>query len=385
MRRALPLSLILLAALGGPVRGASRFYGYYRSASQQRDPAKAAKLWHAAIANWRSGESKQDLSKAYATLGGVYVQLGRHGMAHKYTSKAIKLWKRNGTAYLNKAAAYHAQHRFGKAIGTLSKARRLIKSGYEFQLSLNSCSLYAAWGDGPRAMPFCDKVVSLASSNPWTFLNRASARVEAGDYDGALSDAGRAAELLAARGRASGEGMSAVHLNRGAALHGKGDHSGALAELRRSVKTGRESRAQARWRMGLAHAAMGARDAALREMNRAIELDPLSERAYVERGSLHLRMGRPSAAGKDFDKALSITPLPEAHYRRGLHRISRGDYEGAASDLTAAVKGRSSFPKAFAARAKAREYLGRIEAARKDYRKACRQGLKRACSKARGL
>jgi len=92
--------------------------------------------------------------------------------------------------------------------------------------------------------------------------------------------------------------------------------------------------AQALARRGAASLARGDYASALRDLDRACELEPLSELHFLARARVHLAMRQFAKAQVDLDEALRLHPaLDEALAIRASLRTARGDREGALADL----------------------------------------------------
>lgn len=78
-------------------------------------------------------------------------------------------------------------------------------------------------------------------------------------------------------------------------------------------------------------------NAVLADLDRAIQLDPMMAIAHYNRGTLLLQMGAYADAIDSFSQALQIEPsLGPAYFNRGYARYSRGNRDGAESDLSRA-------------------------------------------------
>jgi tetratricopeptide (TPR) repeat protein len=70
-----------------------------------------------------------------------------------------------------------------------------------------------------------------------------------------------------------------------------------------------------------------------------------SVRYYIHRGTTMAKLGDYPAAVKNLDRAIELDSLKaEAWYNRGLVRIETGDYPAAIGDLTRAVRIKQGYP-----------------------------------------
>jgi Flp pilus assembly protein TadD len=64
-------------------------------------------------------------------------------------------------------------------------------------------------------------------------------------------------------------------------------------------------------------------DHAVREFNRAIELNPRYALAYGNRGLVLLRLGRDAEAEKDFERAVALKPELKAELELNIERVKK--------------------------------------------------------------
>ena len=80
----------------------------------------------------------------------------------------------------------------------------------------------------------------------------------------------------------------------------------------------------------------GDMESVARLLDQAIELDPNSDRAYSNRGTIYLNLKQYQRAIDDFDKALQINPKKyEAHINRGDAWYNLGEYTRAIENYKA--------------------------------------------------
>src|SRR5262249_202215 len=89
----------------------------------------------------------------------------------------------------------------------------------------------------------------------------------------------------------------------------------------------------------LALVARGQGDRALRDLDRAIELDGQLGAARLNRGILRLESGQFAAAAEDFDRALAAGADPGAvHYHLALVHLAENDRAAPLTSLNAALR-----------------------------------------------
>ena len=109
---------------------------------------------------------------------------------------------------------------------------------------------------------------------------------------------------------------------------------------------------------------------ALADLDKALDLDPDSTRAYNERGQIYLENGDAHRAIQEFSKSIQVTPTLDGHYQRGEAYEKLGDHQKAIADFDAAILESSDAPYAFRARAAAKRANGDRVGAAADERKA---------------
>ncbi|MEZ0077076.1 tetratricopeptide repeat protein [Planotetraspora sp. GP83] len=106
---------------------------------------------------------------------------------------------------------------------------------------------------------------------------------------------------------------------------------------------------------------------ALRDLDRAIAIDPVFPDYYLDRGNLLFELGRPDDALADYETAMRVSaPLPEAYYNRAELRLAAGDLERARADLDHVLELDPEYLNAYVNRAGILEMLGEHDAARRD-------------------
>ncbi|MBW1991778.1 MAG: tetratricopeptide repeat protein [Deltaproteobacteria bacterium] len=89
---------------------------------------------------------------------------------------------------------------------------------------------------------------------------------------------------------------------------------------------------------GTEHMHRGRYQAALRDLTRAIELDPNYDKAYRQRGNVYFRMGDYDRALADYNRARRVTPgLGRNYYLRALVYLKLGKLEEALTELNLAI------------------------------------------------
>lgn len=98
---------------------------------------------------------------------------------------------------------------------------------------------------------------------------------------------------------------------------------------------------------GLALSDGGNYDEALKDFNKAIELDPLFYEAYANRGTVFEKTGRFNEALADFEKSISLNPYYKIYFARAIVFEKQGLFEKARLDYHRAVAMNPAFFEGF--------------------------------------
>ncbi|HHT9125137.1 MAG TPA: tetratricopeptide repeat protein [Candidatus Brocadiia bacterium] len=125
---------------------------------------------------------------------------------------------------------------------------------------------------------------------------------------------------------------------------------------------------------GNAYYNKGENDRAILDFNKALEINSRYAEAYNNRGSAYDKKGEYDRAILDFNKALEINPrYAEAYNNRGVAYKKKGSYDLAISDYNKALEINPRYAEAYYNRAVAYYYKGEYDKAWEDVHKA--QGL----------
>jgi tetratricopeptide (TPR) repeat protein/S1-C subfamily serine protease len=118
---------------------------------------------------------------------------------------------------------------------------------------------------------------------------------------------------------------------------------------------------------GSAKSAMGNKQGAIDDYDRAIAIDPQSATAYYNRGNAKLALGNKQGAIGDYDRAIAInTQFADAYYNRGKVKSDLGNKQGAISDYDRAIAINPQYIKAYSNRGIAKLALGNKQGAIDD-------------------
>lgn len=129
-----------------------------------------------------------------------------------------------------------------------------------------------------------------------------------------------------------------ISLQRGGFLLMLGHYDAAAKEFDRAIQINPENFI-AYINHGVAVSESGDYERAIEDFNRAIELNPKDMNSYNNRGIIRESREDYEEAIKDYDKAINLTPESASVYvNRGNAKVKLGNYEGAIEDYQRAIK-----------------------------------------------
>jgi protein O-mannosyl-transferase len=230
-------------------------------------------------------------------------------------------------------------------------------------LGLLSVLAFRQAGVWKDSLTLWTREIELDSACAIGWQNRAYARHERGDRDGAIADYSASISLdpsyvrpwynrgvlLALRGdheRAIVDFTEAIRRDpahgdaysaRAVSLLKRGDLQGAIADYSRALEIDPSSAEMLR-RRGIARSMAGDVRGALDDLGAALRRNP-DPGTYVMRASMQGMAGNLQGAIADFTEALRLKPdYPDAYARRGIARLEASDPQGAAQDFARALE-----------------------------------------------
>ena len=185
-------------------------------------------------------------------------------------------------------------------------------------------------GNFEGALADFSRAIEMDPSHAPAWHNRGVARYKTGALDDAIADCSRAIEL--------DPNNPKTWVNRGNARNDMGDRQGARDDYNRAIEVD-PSYAPVWQSRGVIRFAAGDLDGAMADYSRAIEIDPRFAAAWYRRGITRSQKGDSDGAISDYSRAIEIDPdHAEALFRRGIKRMNKGDYDGAIADQTRAIE-----------------------------------------------
>jgi tetratricopeptide (TPR) repeat protein len=148
------------------------------------------------------------------------------------------------------------------------------------------------------------------------------------------------------------------------------DYPGALKELDRAIEINPDDFSSINMR-GLVKFELGRHKEALEDFNKVVQIDPTSFSAYHNRANAKIIMKDYEGAINDFDMAIKLNPQSSIeYYNRGKAKFEIGDYKGAINDFNSSVKLNPKNEPALSTRAVAKYNTGDYKGAVNDFDKS---------------
>jgi tetratricopeptide (TPR) repeat protein len=276
----------------------------------------------------------KDMSGLHYLLGTIYasgatvngIKGPDHNKAIAEFSTAIKL-DVTQSAYSrpqyfgSRGQSYTQTGKYDEAIADLTEALRLAPAE-AFAFTLNRAKAYEKKGDYTKAMADVTAFMQMPGGGtyPDAVHLRASIYCKTGKQALAAAEEKRAAALYApvktpcaviptgASPVSAAGGKTAEQLYaEGVQLAKQKDHDGAIAAFDKCIEAKADAFPCFLYR-GNSHGLKGNTEAALKDYNRTIEINPNLPNAYFARGVLYMKLRKKDLAAADFRAALKIEP-----------------------------------------------------------------------------
>src|SRR5262249_54089810 len=151
-------------------------------------------------------------------------------------------------------------------------------------------------------------------SSPDEYSQRAIARFEKNDLDGAIADFTKVIEM-------NGRQLEFCYYFRGLAYYRKGNPEQAILDLSKAISIKADPRFYDD--RGNLLARHGDLDHALADLNKAIELAPQYAKAFGDRGIVRVMRGEDANAELDFKKCFELDHALESQFRDAAGKLKR--------------------------------------------------------------
>jgi tetratricopeptide (TPR) repeat protein len=301
---------------------------------------------------------------------------GQRAEALKEVDLAIKAGPRIASRdYTLRAKLRLAKGEFSEAIADATSALEINPRQLDAHYMRGRALLQM--GETKKALGDFDVLVAVVPSDAEFWTWRGDAQKELGDLQASLGSYTRALQLSPHFALAS--------LQRGTCRVKTGDFKGAAADLHDALGHGVErfvfdgdnpGTACAHEQLGVIFYCQHKPKEALAELDQAIAIAPNCGHALAWRAMVKTYLHDYRGAIEDRTRALENYPKQRSspiYFSRGFDKYELGDYRGAIADCGAALRIRSSFPRAYKIRAMAKLALDDCEGALADLDVALRQ------------
>lgn len=247
----------------------------------------------------------------------------------------------------------------GRAGGEIPPARQAAKSHY------TACVAAYEKGELPTAIAEASLAIEKDPTFAAAYGYRSFAKEDLGDLEGAVADGSRAIELDPA--------WAPFYHHRGLLKFKQRDYEAAIRDFSRAMERD-PAAADYVVSRACARAMEGELEEAIADFGKGIEIDPKHYLAYLNRGSCRVQLasgGDLDLALKDLDRAAELNPRAgEPLAYRGAVFLLRQDLGGALKEVAAALKKDPRCVTAFRIRAGVRLREANPLAAMQDYERA---------------
>jgi serine/threonine protein kinase/Flp pilus assembly protein TadD len=281
--------------------------------------------------------------------------LGRAAEAERLRARALATPLRTAADRYLMAADHLAQGRFTEALPLLAEATEQDPQDFWAWFLRGVCQ--DGLGRYAEAVGCYSTCLALTPTSPWAYFNRGLSHLRQQHYARAGADFDRALALR--------PDLIEAYTNRALARQGLKQYAEATSDLARALDLGAPPEYVHLLRAGVRERA-GDREGARQDRAAGLRREPADEMGWLARGYARLD-AEPLAALRDFDRALELNPRSLAALQNKAHILGKlGRNEEAAATLDRAVKLYPDFIRARAGRGVIRARLGDREAAHQD-------------------
>ena len=335
-----------------------------------------------------------DYAEFYVDRGRTKNKLGFYQEAIQDFDKAIELIPDNFTAYYNRGFAKLQTDDYAGGIQDFNDTLELNPDHADAYVERGNAKVSMSEPDYAGAIKDYDKAIdNLNRKDVESYIKRGNAKLEGGNYEGAIQDYTQAIKL--------NPKDAAGYINRGLAKAKKPsrDYIGAIEDYKTAINLNpdytklkyayyyrgnakkslgqnadaKQDRAKAYYYEGKANSNNRQYQAAVKSFDKAIALNSDYTEAYYARGNAQTLGGNYKVAIIDYTKTIDFNPdFAEAYYARGNAQASleSDDYQKVIKDYTEAIKRKPDFAEAYYNQGVIWHRLGESQKAIDDFSKA---------------
>ncbi|MBN1918771.1 MAG: tetratricopeptide repeat protein [Verrucomicrobia bacterium] len=309
-------------------------------------------------------ELNPECAEAWNLIAGARWLAGDVEQAVDDYGRAIEMNPEYASAHINRAQLLHS-------LGKTSEAERDLKRALEIgpedlYIRARRAEYLVRAREYEKAVEEHTAVIQLDPDNGAAYADRAYALASLGQREKALSDCAKGLEL-------SPDNATMLVIV-GCTFGQLGEDKEAVEYFSRAIEIDPECFRAHHWRgcallQGSDSVLRRAR--AIRDLNKAIELNPASSDSCVVRGNYYATHGKPEKALEDLNRAIELSPRSALAYAyRALFLEQEGECEGAIADLDKAIECNANYAWAYFKRGTLRAEMGEDTEAIRDLRKA---------------
>jgi len=304
------------------------------------------------------------MAEAVNTLASAYDSAGNSERALELYARAIEVNSEYVAPHVNRCYVLAMLGRKDEARKDIEKIIEIAPDEPEYRGWAAECYLYT--GDLDRAIEQYAKALEMDNTDATLHAKRAWALGSVGKREEAIAECAKAVEIE--------PDSAAVHVHVGYALMGLGMLDEAMDHFTRAIELDPELPSGYYWRATVLSQQDDSaleRGRILRDLNKAIGIDPTYAVAYVARGDFYARRGKLEKALDDLNMAIKLAPRYDWAYGcRAAVYEQQGETGAAIADLDKAIECNANYAWAYWKRGALRARLGEDEGAIQDLRKA---------------
>ena len=212
--------------------------------------------------------------------------------------------------------------------------------------------------DPTEKIKFFNQVIELEPKNLDAYFNRALAKNEIGDFNGAILDYTKIIFY-------NPDGDS--YYNRGNSKYSLEDFEGAKADYLLALEMDSQF-IDARYNLACANYFLEEYENSIENLNKVIKVVPDDARIYTQRANAYLALSKFRLALRDYSLAILIDPNANTYYNRGITFLDINYYKDANEDFSKSLSFNPNDPALYFYRGVTNLFLGEYNLAINDFK-----------------